>query len=130
MKQFAEGVVLFILVAVVLASAFYLFVGGWPVESRLSGKLACVGIQVNSWGVTTPVASAWQGQWVWSDDPAFLARVESWLLTLERPACESALRQRINRLLLVFQDGREEELLFLGPDCPGPSAHRCCGFGW
>jgi hypothetical protein len=40
------------------------------------------------------------------------------------------LRQRGNRILLVFQDGHKEEMLFLGPDHPGPSPVCSCGFIW
>ena len=32
--------------------------------------------------------------------------------------------------VLVFRDGRQEELLFRGPNRPGPAAGRCGGFIW
>jgi hypothetical protein len=97
---------------------------------RLHGKLARVGVQFDCWGLVVPPTSDWHGRWLWTDDPSFLARVEAWLPTLYRPLCENALRQRGNRLVLVFEDGRQEEMLFLGPDRPGPSEERCGGFIW
>jgi len=130
MKHFAELVGVFALFAFVLGGINFFCWDDWAARSRLDGKLTRVGVQFDCWGVIVPQASAWQGQWVWTDDPAFLARVEAWLRTLKRPACENALRQRGNRLVLVFQDGRQEEMLFLGPDRPGPSAGRCGGFVW
>jgi hypothetical protein len=98
---------------------------------RLHGRLSRVEIQFDCWGgLAEPGASAWQGKWVGTDDPTFLARVETWLRTLRRPACANALRQRGGRIVLTFRDGRQEELLFRGPDRPGPSAGRCGGFVW
>jgi hypothetical protein len=131
MKQFMAVVSLVVLFALALGGGIdFLCWGDWAAWSRLRGQLARIGIEFNCWGASAAPASAGQGQWVWTDDPTFLARVESWLPTLSRPACENALRQRGNRLVLVFRDGRREEMLFLGPDRPGPSAARCGGFVW
>jgi hypothetical protein len=94
------------------------------------GRFLRVGIQFDSWGMLTAPASPWRGQWVWSDDPAFLRRVEAWMQALDRPACENALRQRGGRIVVLFRDGRSEEFLFRGPDHPGPSAGGCGGFIW
>ena len=94
------------------------------------GRLLRIGIQFDCWGLVTPSGSPWQGRWVWSDDRAFLRRVESWLQELYRPACENALRQRGGRIVVLFRDGRREEFLFRGPDRPGPSAGACGGFIW
>jgi hypothetical protein len=131
MRQFAVLIGLVALFALALAAGIdFLCWGDWARWTRLHGKLERIGIQFDCWGVGAPSASAGRGQWVWTDDPTFLARVEAWLPTLRRPVCENALRQRGNRLVLVFRDGRQEEMLFLGPDRPGPSAARCGGFIW
>jgi hypothetical protein len=95
-----------------------------------AGRLRRVGIQLDSWGMLAAPASPWRGRWVWSDDPAFLRRVEAWMEGLYRPACENALRQRGGRIVVLFRDGRREEFLFRGPDRPGPSAGGCGGFIW
>jgi hypothetical protein len=100
--------------------------GGEPAP----GRLLRVGIQFDCWGIRAAPASPWRGRWVWSDDPDFLRRVESWIRSLYRPACENALRQRGNRIAVLFRDGRREEFLFLGPDHPDPSAGACGGFIW
>jgi hypothetical protein len=99
--------------------------------NRLRGPLSRVEIQFDCWGfLTPPPTSPWQGKWIGTNDPSFLARVEAWLEGLRRPACENALRQRGSKIVLTFRDGRQEELLFRGPDRPGPAAGRCCGFIW
>jgi hypothetical protein len=131
MKHLVHLVGAFVLLGLDLGIGIYLgSPGDWTAERRLRGKLARVGIQFDCWGVLLPPGSAWQGRWVWSKDPAFLARAEAWLQTLERPACESSFRQRGNRIMFVFADGRQEEMLFLGPNRPGPSAVCCYGFMW
>src|SRR5713101_9512758 len=69
--------------------------------NRLRGPLSRVEIQFDCWGlVVPPPASRWQGKWVGTDDPVLLARVETWLRALERPTCDSALRQRGGRIVL------------------------------
>jgi hypothetical protein len=100
-------------------------------EGRLHGKLSRVGFQFDSWGLLSLRTSEWQGQWLWTDDPLFLEQVESWLRSLgPPPACENALKQCGGRIVLVFRNGRQEEILFRGPDRPGPSGARCYGFVW
>jgi hypothetical protein len=96
----------------------------------LHGPLARVEIQFDCWGLPVPATSAWRGKWVGTDDPAFLARVEKWLQAVKRPQCCNALRQRGGRIVLMFQDGRQEEILFRGADRPGPGAGACGGFLW
>jgi hypothetical protein len=132
MKRFAELVSLLGLLALVLGGGIdFLSWEDGAAWSRLDGRLARIGVQFDGWGGIDSPASDWQGRWVWTDDPAFLARVEAWLPTLKRPACENALRQLgRNRLVLVFQDGRQEEMSFLGPHRPGSSAIRCYDFIW
>jgi hypothetical protein len=106
------------------------------VESRLVGKLRSVGFQFDCWGVIVlhpPVSppSEWEGKWLWTEDPALLKRVETWLRTVRRPkGCENALGQRGGRIVLVFADGRQEEMLFRGPDRPGQGQRGCHGFIW
>ena len=95
---------------------------------RLEGPLARVEIQFECWGLAIPATSARREKWVGTDDPAFLARVEQWLRVVKRPPCCNALRQRGGRIVLTFQDGRREELLFRGADRPGPGG--CGGFIW
>jgi hypothetical protein len=96
----------------------------------LHGPLSRVEVQFDCWGLSVPATSAWRQKWVGTDDRAFLARVEHWLLAVKRPMCGNALRQRGGRIVLTFQDGRREELLFLGADRPGPGAGGCGGFVW
>jgi hypothetical protein len=96
--------------------------------NRLRGPLSRVEIQFDCWGLIIP--APWQGRWVGTDDPVFLARVEAWLEGLKRPTCENALRQRGGTIVLTFRDGRQEELLFRGADRPGPTATSCGGFIW
>src|SRR5262245_64128245 len=101
-----------------------LFTAGWvcwsEVETHgrlnwLHGRLYRVEVQFDSWGLVVPPRnSPWQGKWVGTDDPAFLAKVEAWLRTLKCPACDNALRQRGGRIILTFANGRQEELLFRG----------------
>jgi hypothetical protein len=98
--------------------------------NRLRGPLSRIEIQFDSWGLWEVSTSPWQGKWVGTDDPEFLAKVEAWLRTLQRPPYSNALRQLGGRILLTFRDGRQEELLFRGPDRPGPSRSRCFGFIW
>jgi hypothetical protein len=99
--------------------------------NQLQGRLNRVEVQFGSWGlVVPPRTSPWQGKWVGTDDPALLAKVETWLLTLKRPVCDNALRQRGGRIILTFADGRQEELLFRGPDRPGSSGEPVYGFIW
>jgi hypothetical protein len=97
---------------------------------RLHGSLGRIEVQFDSWGLVAPPTSSWQGKWVGTDDPEFLAKVETWLRTLYRPAYCNALCQRGGRIVLTFRDGRQEELLFRGPDQPGPSGGPCYGFIW
>ena len=129
MARFGTGLVLFAL----------LLTMGWvrwvTIEhrrglNRLHGPLNRIEVQFDSWGIVAPPASSWQGKWVGTDDPAFLARVEAWLRTLKRPGCCNALRQRGGRIVLTFRDGWQEELFFRGPDRPGPSGGPCSGFIW
>jgi hypothetical protein len=124
------GVLLVLLTALAAAGLCWLEVNCGGLD-RLHGRLSRMEIQFDCWGgLAEPGASAWQGKWVGTDDPAFLARVETWLQALRRPACGNALRQRGGRVVLTFRDGRQEELLFRGPGRPGPSAGRCGGFLW
>jgi len=100
-------------------------------ETRLSGRLHRLGFQFDGMVFDRP---QWQKKWLWTDDSAFLARVESWLGTVRRrPAVESQNSLRRyggGRIVLDFADGRREEILFLGVDGPGPSPYCCCGFSW
>jgi hypothetical protein len=99
--------------------------------NRLHGRLNRVEVQFDSWGlVVPPRTSPWQGNWVGMDDTVFLTKVEAWLRTLKRPVCDNALRQRGGRIILTFADGRQEELLFRGPDGPGASGEPVYGFIW
>ena len=98
--------------------------------NRLQGRLRRVEVQFESWPLPTAPASPWRGTWVGTDDPAFLAKVEDWLRALHRPSCGNALRQCGGRIVLTFQDGRQEEILFRGPDRPGPAGSSCGGFIW
>jgi len=125
------GVVLALL-AGLAASAWWL----WTDRKRprglhwLHGPLARVEVQFDCWGLAVPATSAWRSKWVGTDDPAFLARVERWLDTVQRPPCCNALRQRGGRIVLTYHSGRREEILFRGADRPGPASAGCYGFLW
>jgi hypothetical protein len=125
------GLVLWLFAALVASGWFC-----WVQRQRgravhwLRGPLARVEIQFDCWGVPHAAPSTWRGKWVGTDDPAILAQVERWLQGVRRPSCCNALRQGGGRIVLTFQDGRQEEILFRGPVRPGPGAGDCGGFVW
>jgi hypothetical protein len=96
----------------------------------LHGPLARVEVQFDCWGLAVPAMSPWRSKWVGTDEPAFLAKVERWLQAVQRPSCDSALKQGGGRIVLVYQGGRREEVLFRGADRPGPGTTGCGGFLW
>jgi hypothetical protein len=102
-------------------------------EGRLAGRLQRVGFQFDCWGVILPDESEWSYKWLWTEDPTLLPRVEAWLWTVRRPrprGIENDFAQQGGRIILVFTDGRREELLFRGPRGPGPASRDCHGFIW
>jgi hypothetical protein len=98
--------------------------------NRLQGRLSRVEIRFQSWGLACLSSDPWRDNWVGSDDPVFLQRVEAWLNNVKRSPYSNALEQSGGTITLVFQDGRREDLLFRGPSRPGPSNSRCGGFLW
>jgi hypothetical protein len=129
MARFYSGLVVVALVLTV-GLAFWIHMERHRGFNRLHGRLQRVEVQFESWPLATLPASPWRGKWVGTDDPAFLAKVEGWLQGLQRPTCDNALRQCGGRIVLTFQGGRHEEILFRGPDRPGPGASSCYGFIW
>jgi hypothetical protein len=115
------------------------------IDPRLTGKLHRVGFQLDCWRSVMPPAAGCENLKIdemisrsrnlastsWTDDPAFLARVEEWLESLRRPTgIEKGLRMRDSRLVLEFTDGRREYLLFFYTILPGTDKESCWGFLW
>jgi hypothetical protein len=119
-----------IVTSVVIGLLMLPWTGGGGDLHRLRRPLCRVEIHFDCWGVGVFDGSPWQGKWVGTEEPAFLARVEAWLKELKRPRCDNALKQSGGKIVLTFQDGTQEELLFLGPRRPGPGAGSCNGFSW
>jgi hypothetical protein len=120
------------LVAVLLAVGWvsWIFIERPRGFNRLHGRLRRVEVQFESWPLPAVPASPWRGQWVGTDDPVFLDKVEAWLRELHRPACCNALKQCGGSIVLTFRDGRQEEILFRGPNRPGLTGSWCSGFIW
>lgn len=95
-------------------------------DSRLAGRLRYVRIELHCWGF--PADAALQCRTIRSDAPVFLQDVERWLRELQYPICESAFGIPGHRLVLMFEDGRTEEMFFRGLDERTP--RHCYGFSW
>ncbi len=108
----------------------------WEVDrrqgiNRLHGPLSRVEIRFDCWGFTPHLTtSPWRGKWVGTDDSAFLTRVEEWLAGLEHYQVPEAFRQGGHKILLTFQDGRQEQLFCHSLDHPGDMTGECGPITW